>query len=304
MKRHLAQVVDQWIIALYRRLPYSEFLLRSLNFAIHKVSPHHLAITRDGLRVQCDLRDFIQATIFHFGEWEPYNTALIKRLLKPGDTFVDVGANIGYFSLLASTLVGELGHVVAVEASPNIADRLGHNLLINEARNVRIVNEAASDKSGTLRLFSGRDNDSGKTTTIEALGDRFEAEVTARPLPEMLLVSERASTRLIKVDVEGAEASVVRGLMTTEWPETTCLLVEIRPEAGDGDNIFDVLTRKGYVAFEVVNDYRWRSYLAGVHGDGMRRLTEMPSSQADVLFTRDDPSRFLSARAVFAQVAP
>ena len=288
MRKPLAQTLDQAVISVIRHLPLSELVMRTYNFGLHHVSPHHVAVTRDGVIIQCDIRDFIPATIFHFGEWETCTTALIKRLLKPGDTFIDVGANIGYFSLLASPLVGEYGHVVAVEASPTIVERLNSNVKINQARNIRIINEAASDSHGTLRLFSGHDKDSGKTTTIEALGDQFETEVAARPLPAMITAAEQAHTRLIKVDVEGAEESVIRGILTADWPERTCFLVEIRPEiGGDEQNAFDMLTQRGYLAFEIPNDYRWQSYLAGADGRDMRRLTRLPSDQADVLFTRE-----------------
>lgn len=72
--------------------------------------------------------------------------------LKPGDVFVDVGANIGYFSLLASKLVGPGGRVVAIEASPEVFDLLRRNLELNKAHNVRAVNVAISDREGSLQL--------------------------------------------------------------------------------------------------------------------------------------------------------
>jgi len=88
------------------------------------------------------------------------------RRLAPGDAFVDVGANIGYFSLLASKLVGESGLVVAIEPSPTIFAVLESNLARNRAHNVRAVCVAASASTGMLRLFRGPDSNIGRTTVL------------------------------------------------------------------------------------------------------------------------------------------
>src|SRR2546430_100519 len=70
-----------------------------------------LANTCFDVSLRCKIRDLIQRFILIFGVWEPNTTAFIRRKLKPGDGFIDIGANIGYCSLLASRLVGEAGRV-------------------------------------------------------------------------------------------------------------------------------------------------------------------------------------------------
>jgi len=62
--------------------------------------------TRSGFKIYCDLQDIIQEKIVYFDEWEPNLTAFLNRRLKSGDVFIDIGANIGYYSLLAERLVG------------------------------------------------------------------------------------------------------------------------------------------------------------------------------------------------------
>jgi precorrin-6B methylase 2 len=91
-----------------------------------------------------DAKDIIQQYIYYFGVWEPRITGWVSRHLAPGDTFIDVGANIGYYSLLASPLVGKTGTVVAIEASPRTFDDLLFNLELNNVSNVRPVNVAVS----------------------------------------------------------------------------------------------------------------------------------------------------------------
>ena len=89
--------------------------------------PHDLG----GLLFRCDLRDHIMREVCFTGGYEPQETALLKMMLRPGMTFVDVGANWGYFSLAAAHLVGLAGRVVSVEADP----RACRTLRANFARN-------------------------------------------------------------------------------------------------------------------------------------------------------------------------
>lgn len=74
--------------------------------------------TEEGIHFRCRLPDFIQMYVYLFGMWEPDLVAFLRRRMRPGDTFIDVGAHIGYVSALASKLVGPRGTVVAIEASP------------------------------------------------------------------------------------------------------------------------------------------------------------------------------------------
>ena len=106
--------------------------------------PHAFrARTVFGAHLEGDSQDLIQQWVYYFGVWEPVLTRWIRRTLRRGDTFVDVGANIGYFALLASKSVGPAGRVVAIEASPTICASLQRNVASNGARNVRVVNAAA-----------------------------------------------------------------------------------------------------------------------------------------------------------------
>lgn len=88
-----------------------------LNAALRDRPLHRLARTRFGATFAVDTQDLIQRYLYLFGVWEPHMTRWLQRRLKPGDVFVDVGANIGYYSILASRLVGARGKVVAIEAS-------------------------------------------------------------------------------------------------------------------------------------------------------------------------------------------
>ena len=87
--------------------------------------------------------DLISTTIYLTGRWEPLITRYIRANLKRGDTFVDVGANIGYYDLIASRIVAQTGRVFAIEASPSIYSRLVRNLALNNCTNITAIHAAA-----------------------------------------------------------------------------------------------------------------------------------------------------------------
>ena len=175
------------------------------------------ASTVFGSNLEVDARDICGRFIYYFGVWEPNLTAWIQSRLKPGDCFVDVGANVGYFSLLASTLVGQSGKVISVEAIQRTFEALTENLVANRAQNVRAINMAVWDKEETLSFFISSDTIDGTSTAMPAQAEKWKldkrCDVRAAPLCLLLTPDEIAATRLIKIDVEGAESRVISGLV-------------------------------------------------------------------------------------------
>jgi FkbM family methyltransferase len=163
-----------------------------------------------------DSKDLIPAVIDLLGIIEENLSYWFVEQLRPGDVFIDVGAHIGYFSLLASGKVGEFGAVVSIEPSPTTFKSLEKNISLNPAlRNVRAVNLAASDKERVVRIYRGPETSTGLTSMNDRRGNVFEAEVNSAPLPRILTSSEFQRMRIIKIDVEGAEFQVVEGLLAS-----------------------------------------------------------------------------------------
>lgn len=239
--------------------------------------------------------DLIQRYLYVFGVWEPNLTAWIERQLKDGDTFVDVGANIGYYSLLASRLIGPRGKVVAIEASPEIFGKLEHNLRLNRISNVRTINAAAADRVGELPLFRAEDWNSGKSSTLLGEGSVFEATVPAAPLAQMLSPDEVRGARVIKIDVEGAECSVVAGLapILSQLREDAEVVVELAPERLTHTNervedIVGVFATAGLHPYMIENEYRSVAYLRRRKPVPPVRIREPITSESDVIFSRRD----------------
>ncbi len=171
--------------------------------------------TRFGATVMCRLPDLIATYVWVFGgEWEPDLTRFIVNRLRDGDVFIDVGANVGYYSLLAARSVGVNGNVVAVEASPVMFDQLRRNTGADRLGDrVRLVNKAAAAKSGgKLTVFSGPRHNTGMSTTLSTRGLDVEATIEALRLDQIFTCEEAASIRIVKIDVEGAEPDVLAGM--------------------------------------------------------------------------------------------
>jgi FkbM family methyltransferase len=244
-------------------------------------------------------RDILQQYLYYFGVWEPNLTHWILNRLRPGDTFVDVGANIGYYSLLASKRVGCTGSVVAIEASPGIFRQLEGNLRLNEIGNVRAINIAVSDREGFARLFRGPETNGGLSTIVAdeaATNDcRFECEVAAAPLYKLLTADEIRAVRLIKIDVEGAEWPVVSGMapLFSSARADLEIIAEVSPQrlARQGrslDELLAVFHDAGFHAYSIENDYTAASYLARGAIRPPQRLRAPIEHEVDLIFSRTD----------------
>ena len=141
------------------------------------------------------------------GEWEPGLTSYFGAYLKPGMTFLDLGAHVGYFSCLAGRLVGPRGLVVAFEPNPRNYELLLANVWRNGLTNVVCFPWAVSDRSQIASLYLS-DGNSGDHR-IFAHGDRKSVPVRAVALDS--LEALRPPVDVVKIDVQGAEEAVFRG---------------------------------------------------------------------------------------------
>jgi FkbM family methyltransferase len=159
---------------------------------------------------ELDLEDFIQRQIY-LGTFEPYETRLVKKHLRPGMTFVDVGANVGYYTALAAMQVaGSGGRVIAFEPSPYAFDKLNSMVLKNKLEQVTAVRAGLSDKAGRGRLYLGV-GFKNHSPTMVAHDNAAVTEITVLSLDDEVerLGIERID--LIKIDVEGHEPKVLAG---------------------------------------------------------------------------------------------
>ena len=178
-----------------------------------------------------DCREYSQQSIFFLGYYEMRESNLVRRLLRPGDTFIDVGANLGWFSVLAAMQVGSGGRVVAFEPSSSMRIRLLRSISLNQVNNVRVEAAALSDEDGTAFLTGATTENSGLATIMN--GNVFSdndmpEEVATIRFDDYWRSHISGQIRLFKIDVEGAELKVLQG-MTELLQSGLCdsLMVEI-----------------------------------------------------------------------------
>ena len=107
-----------------------------------------------GFKMKLDLEDAEQRKVYFFGHYhERYEADLVARLLDPGEVFWDVGANVGYFALVAAARVGDTGQVLAFEPGAAALERLTDNVGLNPYQNIRIYNLAVADRDGEATLY-------------------------------------------------------------------------------------------------------------------------------------------------------
>jgi FkbM family methyltransferase len=193
--------------------------------------------TRFGARMHVKFPDAIQTYLYFFGIWEPVITAYIGQHLSPGDTCIDIGANIGYDTLLAAHCVGPNGHVHAFEASPSIYRLLENNLKLNNPGNVSTHNVVICDQARAVEVYLHPDGNLGGTTIIADLAQRrsaaLEGSVPGMPITSVLPEADILNARLIKIDVEGAEWQVIQGLasLLPRLSARTEILIEVNRDA-------------------------------------------------------------------------
>jgi len=195
--------------------------------------------------------------LFGRGVYEPPVERLIRALLRPGMGFLDIGANIGYFSLIAAGIVGPEGHVYAVEANADNARLLEASRRVNGFDNITVLQVAAGARSGLLALHTQH-----STGTASALPDSAEWLLAARTVPSLRmddLVADTPRLGLIKIDIDGGEFPALQGTARLIATHRPALITEFCPgiltniSGIDAYGYLDWLRAQGY-ALAVITD--------------------------------------------------
>jgi len=212
------------------------------------------------ISINLDLGDHMQSQIFWHGSYSREIIFLLKRLLKPGMTFVDAGANIGELSLIGAKLVGKTGEVHSFEPVARYADQLEANLALNPFANVRLHRVGLSDQPGDAPIFvaseyfaDGTEHNGLATLYRSDERNLREQTITLTPLDEAIH-PERLD--VIKLDVEGAELAALKGASCQLERHHPDLIVEIGKETCEaagyqGSDILDYLAPLGYKFYRI-----------------------------------------------------
>lgn len=180
-----------------------------------------------------DERDrYVSRRLREEGVWEPFETELVLAALAPGDVFVDAGANIGYFSVLAAAAVGEGGAVFAFEPDPANAALLRESVRRNGFEGIVTVAECAlAREPGSATLYLSADNLGDHQ--LFAAGEAREHVAVTQVNGAACLAGKVDALAMVKVDTQGFEYEVLAGLMPLlrDHPRSPRLLVELTPHS-------------------------------------------------------------------------
>jgi FkbM family methyltransferase len=205
-----------------------------------------------GLWMKLNMQELIHETILLEGLWDPQLTQLVKNRLDRGMVFIDIGAHSGYFTLLAARNVAESGRVLAVEPNPKIANQLRENLNASNIHNTTIEQIACNEHGGAAVLYVHDDSNSSASSLSEVnVHSGNQIAVQCQPLDEVVERHALNRVDLIKIDVEGAELSVIRGALSTlsRFKPTIVMELDSTLLAAFGSSIDDVrneLTKLNY----------------------------------------------------------
>lgn len=154
--------------------------------------------------------DEISARIILRGYWEYWTTQAVLSLLKPGDRVLEVGANLGYYTVLMAQRVGPAGNVTALEANPRLAALAGRSLKLNDLKQAIVLNRAALDQPGEVSFVTSRKNSGSghvEVLPVAPFEDAAVIQVEAVRLDDL----GWDAVDFIRVDAEGCEPQVLRG---------------------------------------------------------------------------------------------
>jgi FkbM family methyltransferase len=241
---------------------------------------------QNGMRLYVRSDDPVGAEMSREGAYETHVTEQVLLLLKPGSVFVDVGASIGYFTILAARAVGPEGKVIACEPGPQNHTVLLLNTVVNKVDNVLIVPCAISDAAGVVayrHLGGGNGAIAGFDGAPESIGTGDL--VQARSLDDILEGQPRVD--VIKIDVEGAEGRVIAGATETLGRYGPTLLFEFSPP---GLQAVSGVSGEDFLRGLAARRYRFRVLggddLATMTADEvLERFRRQPGDHIDVMAT-------------------
>ncbi len=202
-----------------------------------------------GFKMELNPRECVDsALLFYLHLYEHREIEFLRKLLRSGDVFLDIGAHIGFYSLIASQIVGQEGTVVAVEADPYNFKKLTLHLKLNHIRNVVAVNEAVSNKKEVLRL--------GLNVTGNRAGNSFlsinedHVDVPCSPLAALLRKYRINRVQGTKFDIEGFEFRVLDQFFrdANDSLRPDFMIIEQHSELVEkaGGNVIKLLENEGY----------------------------------------------------------
>jgi len=250
------QLIDAILRWVLRQVPPSRGVEKlALWWGYRYCPPPRKSRLRSGNFIWTTQVDHLQLLIYYLGTFEPYCLPYVRKVVGSGGTVLDVGANIGLYSIESAAAVGPNGRVVAIEAASSHVDALRQNIELNSLENVSVFETAVGAAAGhaTLKRMSG---DNLGMFSLGQMDGVDEQVVSVRTIDDVILEAKVSSLDLIKMDIEGSEYGALVGAEKTVRSYLPAILIELNDIAlhscgSSSDELVKLLHGWGYLGWEI-----------------------------------------------------
>ncbi len=215
-----------------------------------------------GASFNLHIDDWIQENIYFVSDYEHAELVFIKNQLKSGDVFVDIGANIGVHSLIASQILSEQGKVISFEASKKNYMRLQEHIQLNHAQNIEAHHVAIADSEKEITLYYNEAEANKGMISAYGQNEAHKESIQAVTLDSVLGVTK---IDFIKIDIEGGEYDALKGMKQILQTQNPVLLIELEE---------DIIAKTDYKEEDIINYLAQFGYQRNYLSDQGRLIAE------------------------------
>lgn len=239
---------------IYTTILKPKILKNIANSILKSAIPKEIEV-EENLFLELDQSDPVASGAIALGVYERYETELFCSKIKPAMTVIDIGANLGYYTALASHCVGNQGLIIAFEPEPNFFKLLSKNISRNNLKNVKLFEMAIADKNGISELHLSDEN-KGHNSLISSEELKTSVNVKTTTLDKFLASQKIIKVDMMKMDIEGAEILAIEGMKNTLIKHMPLLFLEFSPHSIVKLNRYPMdflltLHEIGYSVFEI-----------------------------------------------------
>ena len=209
-----------------------------------------------GSKMYLDLKDKgISSDLALDGIREPESTKMIQKILRKGNIVVDIGANIGYYALMESRLVGKDGTIYAIEPSPTNIEFLNKNIKLNNCKNIDVYQIGMGSKEGLVKMYISPHSNLNSLIPLKNKKIIKVIDINTTRLDTFL--EDKRYPDLIRMDVEGYEYNIIKGMKNTlKVKKPLKLFIELHPHVMKKEQTVYVLKTLVKYGFETIKVIR------------------------------------------------
>lgn len=235
----------RWLQSLSPKRPIG---ISTLSKKFAKFLPDYQGVIqlKDGLYFDVDTQYPPEQSIFFVGDRHRVVTTLMMERVKSGAFCLDIGANIGFYTLKLAQLAGKEGRVAAFEANPNLLSRIKHNIDLNHLQNVEIIPKAVSQSSGIVEFYIAPNSELSSLDYIENAQEKIRVE--ALRIDDFIKDANWQRLDFIKVDIEGHDCQALLGAKQSleRFLPDIVLEYQYNMDKNVADELFSYLESLGY----------------------------------------------------------